>query len=103
MTTRPDQKLDADRITRGLEELPQWTAERGRLHRTFKFADFTTAFAWMSACALVAEKMDHHPDWSNSYSRVTVDLTTHSADGITENDFALAHTMEGLARKLGGE
>jgi 4a-hydroxytetrahydrobiopterin dehydratase len=102
MTTRHHRKLDADRITRALEGLPGWTVDRGRLHRAFAFADFTTAFSWMSACALVAEEMGHHPDWSNSYSRVTVDLTTHSIGGLTEADLTLARRMDDLARELGG-
>jgi 4a-hydroxytetrahydrobiopterin dehydratase len=68
-----------------------------RLTRIFRFPDFVGAFAFMSACALVAEKLNHHPDWSNVYATVTVALTTHDAGGLTELDFKLAREMDRLA------
>ena len=74
-----------------------WTIEDGKLHRAFRFEDFVTAFAFMSACALVAERMNHHPEWFNVYNRVTVDLTTHDAGGLTELDFELAAYMSTFA------
>jgi 4a-hydroxytetrahydrobiopterin dehydratase len=72
----------------------------GKLHREYKFADFASAFGFMAAAALRAEAMNHHPDWSNVYNRVTVDLVTHDANGITANDLDLAAKFEEIARKL---
>ena len=85
--------LSAQEITDRLEALEGWSVENGKLHRSFSFSDFTEAFAFMTRAALHAEKMDHHPEWSNVYNRVEVDLTTHDAGGITELDFALAKVM----------
>lgn len=79
-----------------LKELPSWSAAEGRdaISRTFKFADFATAFAWMSRIALAAEKLDHHPEWFNVYNRVEVTLATHDAGGVTELDVQLAKIMD---------
>ncbi len=77
--------------------LGEWTIEAGKLHRQFKFRDFAEAFAFMSEIAIRAEKMDHHPEWSNVYSRVVVDLVTHDAGGLTELDFRLAVLMDRAA------
>jgi 4a-hydroxytetrahydrobiopterin dehydratase len=74
-----------------------WEIVDGKLHREFRFRDFVEAFGFMSRCALVAEKMDHHPEWSNVWNRVTVDLVTHDAGGITDLDTQLASTMNELA------
>jgi len=74
--------------------LKDWTEERAGIKREFKFKNFIEAFSFMTAVALEAEKLNHHPDWSNSYNRVNVALTTHSAGGITQNDFDLANRME---------
>ena len=82
---------------------PEWARAddaREAVSRRFKFADFKTAWAFMSACALKAEQMDHHPEWFNVYSTVDVVLTTHDAGGVTEKDAELADFMEGLAGKL---
>jgi 4a-hydroxytetrahydrobiopterin dehydratase len=95
--TRPA-KLGDDAIRERLAGLPGWTLADGKLHRVFKFADFSAAFGFMTAVALVAEKMDHHPEWTNVYNRVTVDLQTHDAGGVTTLDFALASAMDRLAR-----
>ena len=76
---------------------PDWEIVDGRLHRRFQFVDFVEAFAFMTAVALVAEKMDHHPDWENVWNKVTVRLNTHDAGGITVLDFKLASTMTTLA------
>jgi 4a-hydroxytetrahydrobiopterin dehydratase len=84
----------ADRLT----DLEGWTVENEKLHRSYAFADFTEAFAFMTRSALHAEKMDHHPEWSNVYNRVEVDLTTHDAGGLTELDFMLAELMNQAAR-----
>ena len=77
-----------------LKKLPGWSVVNGNLHRVFEFKDFSQAFAFMTRVALAAEKMDHHPDWSNVWNKVTVDLSTHSAGGLTQNDFDLAAKMQ---------
>jgi 4a-hydroxytetrahydrobiopterin dehydratase len=74
-----------------------WEVVDGKLHREYVFADFVAAFGFMASIALVAEKMDHHPDWSNSWNKVTVDLVTHDDGGITERDIRLAARMNELA------
>lgn len=76
----------------------EWALESGKLQRTFQFQDFVGAFGFMSQVALVAERMNHHPEWFNVYRTVRVDLTTHDAGGISESDFELAAAMEALAR-----
>ena len=79
-----------------LAELPGWSVVDGRLHRELTFADFSEAFAFMTRVALVAEKVDHHPDWSNSWNRVTIDLVSHDAGGLTDRDFAFAGRVNQL-------
>ena len=95
-TGRP-QALTTQEIETRLATLEGWKLEDGKLHREFRFENFVEAFGFMSRSALIAEKMDHHPEWSNVYSRVRVDLTTHDADGVTELDFSLAMAMNELA------
>jgi 4a-hydroxytetrahydrobiopterin dehydratase len=90
-------RLEADEITTRLAALPGWTLEAGKLHRSYRFADFVEAFSFMTAAALVAERMDHHPEWLNVWNTVRIDLTTHDANGVTAKDFALAAAMERLA------
>ena len=82
-----------------LAQLTGWSAAEGRdaITKTFKFADFNTAFGWMTRIALAAEKLDHHPEWFNVYSRVAVLLATHDADGVTELDVTLAKIMDAAA------
>jgi 4a-hydroxytetrahydrobiopterin dehydratase len=79
-----------------LANLPGWAfdAARNGLHKSFKFADFIEAFAFMTRIALEAEKADHHPDWSNVWNRVDILLSTHSAGGVTARDIALAKRIE---------
>lgn len=72
-------------------------AQADRLKKTFRFKDFSAAFGWMTRVALRAEVLDHHPDWSNSWNRVEVSLTTHDRKGLTELDLALARAMDDLA------
>ncbi len=86
-------RLEADAVRVRLKEIPGWELREGKLHREFNFHDFVEAFAFMTASALAAERLDHHPEWSNVYNRVRVDLTTHSAGGVTEKDFELARSM----------
>ena len=80
-----------------LGDVPGWTIDNGELVRTFTFSDFVAAFGFMASAALVAEKMNHHPDWSNVYNRVSVRLTTHEVDGLSKLDFELAAKMSDLA------
>ena len=93
-------KLDPAALAHALRALPQWQKEPNRdaITRTLTFADFNQAFAFMTRVALLAEKMDHHPEWSNVYRTVTVTLTTHDAGGVTERDLALARAIDGFAR-----
>ncbi len=79
--------------------LPGWSQTPGRdaIAKTYRFADFNAAFAFMTRVALAAEKADHHPEWTNVYNRVDVVLTTHDAGGVTEKDIALARFMEAAA------
>jgi len=90
-------KLEESEIRSKLSALPEWELVEGKLRRSFKFADFVQAFRFMTAVALVAEKLDHHPDWSNVYNRVTIELVTHDAGGVTELDFELAQAANRLA------
>jgi len=71
-----------------------WAILEGKLHKTFEFENFITAFAFMTQVALNAEKMDHHPEWFNVYREVTIDLATHDAGGITDKDFKLARAID---------
>jgi 4a-hydroxytetrahydrobiopterin dehydratase len=87
-------KLSKQEIAAGLRTLKGWSVVRGNLHRMFKFKDFTQAFGFMKRVALAADRMDHHPDWSNAYNKVTVNLSTHSAGGLTKSDFELAGEIE---------
>ena len=82
-----------------LAQLSGWTAAEGRdaIVKTFRFKDFNAAFGFMTRAALAAEKLDHHPEWSNVYNRVEVLLATHDADGVTELDVALAKIMDEAA------
>jgi len=94
--TRP-QKIGADAA---LARLPGWSkapGERDAIQRTFKFKDFNAAFGFMTRVALMADKLDHHPEWFNVYNRVEVTLATHDADGVTELDVQLAGFMNDAA------
>jgi 4a-hydroxytetrahydrobiopterin dehydratase len=93
-------RISDSEIQAALPRLAGWKLNQGKLEREYKFADFTHAFGFMAAAATVAEAMGHHPDWSNSYNRVKIELTTHDAGGITKKDLELAGKFEELARKL---
>lgn len=81
-----------------LRELPGWAVQDGKLHKTFRFGSFAQAIGWMVSVAVWADKMDHHPEWSNVYNRVTVDLSTHDlGNAISQLDVDLARRMEDLA------
>ena len=91
------QRLSDSEISEGLASLPGWERRGDRLARSFRFGSFVRAFGWMASVALVAEKLDHHPEWRNVYGTVEVELTTHDADGITGVDLELAAEMSRLA------
>lgn len=93
------QKLSAEARSWALAQLNGWSDVAGRdaIHKKFVFGDFNAAFGFMTRAALVAEKMDHHPEWSNVYKTVEVTLSTHDAGGLTELDVKLAETMDKLA------
>jgi 4a-hydroxytetrahydrobiopterin dehydratase len=97
-TVAPAQKLSPAELEAALRSLEGWSLAEGKLHREFKFADFSAAFAFMTRVALEAEKRDHHPNWSNVWNRVVVDLFTHDAGGITEKDAAFAKRIGELAK-----
>jgi len=92
------QKLDEDARAALLDRFPGWAHEptRDAITRRFTFADFAQAFGFMASVAIIAEKMDHHPEWSNVYNRVDILLTTHDADGLSERDARLAEAIEAL-------
>jgi 4a-hydroxytetrahydrobiopterin dehydratase len=90
-------RLSDTEIQTALTQLTGWSLQGNKLHRQFKFANFNEAFGFMTRLALVAEKMGHHPEWFNVYNRVTLDLTTHDAGGITELDVKLAEQANGFA------
>ena len=92
-------KLSKQEIVAGLRKLDGWGIVKGNLHRMFEFKNFRQAFGFMKRVALAADRMDHHPDWSNAYNKVTIDLSTHSAGGLTKNDFELA----GKIQKIHGQ
>jgi 4a-hydroxytetrahydrobiopterin dehydratase len=83
-----------------VSDLDGWTltADGKAIHRDLDFDGFVAAFGFMTKVALVAEKMDHHPDWLNSWNRVEITLTSHDAGGVTERDIALARAINGLAK-----
>ena len=91
------QLTDAER-TQALETLPDWSLRPdGRaIERKFKFADFSEAFGFMARLALLADKQDHHPEWSNVYNRVEITLTTHDAGGLSLRDVAMAKAIDAL-------
>jgi 4a-hydroxytetrahydrobiopterin dehydratase len=93
------QKLAGDARKTALARLAGWSEvkDRDAISKTFAFRDFNEAFGFMTRAALVAEKLDHHPEWFNVYKTVTVTLSTHDAGGLTELDIKLAETMDRLA------
>ena len=93
-------KLSETELRNALASAPGWEVRDGKLHREYRFPDFAHAIGFMTAAAVGIEKMNHHPEWLNVYNRVTVDLTTHDAGGITERDFKLATLLDGIAAKL---
>lgn len=90
-------KLSDAQIQENLEQLDGWTVEDGKLHKEFQFDNFVSAFGFMTQLALVAESLNHHPEWFNVYNRVTIDLMTHDADGISELDFQWAKQADTIS------
>lgn len=97
-------RLTEEERRQGLVELPAWRLleEREAIARSFRFASFNDAFGFMTRVALLAEKLDHHPEWTNVYDRVDVVLTTHDAGGLTSLDLRLARAMERIAAQHRG-
>ncbi len=87
--------LESD-IDEELKKLTGWSVKNDKLHKEFQFDNFNQAFGFMTRAAMEIEKMNHHPEWFNVYNRITVDLTTHDADGITNNDVNLAKILNSL-------
>jgi len=96
-------KLSLEEREALLAELPDWSAlnDREAISRSFKFKSFNQAFGFMTRVAIQAEKLDHHPEWFNVYSRVDVTLTTHDCDGLSERDAKLASFMDKAAASMG--
>lgn len=94
MTNR--ERLDDAAVRTKLEQLEGWILDDGRLHRRFEFDDFVHAFGFMTSVALVAERMNHHPDWMNVYNRVEVHLSSHDVGGLSDRDFELARRISAL-------
>jgi 4a-hydroxytetrahydrobiopterin dehydratase len=90
-------KLDEPEINARLSEIEGWSYEDGSLTREFQFSNFVAAFGFMSSVALLAEKLDHHPNWSNVYNTVSIALNTHDAGGVTDFDFVLAGQINEVA------
>jgi 4a-hydroxytetrahydrobiopterin dehydratase len=89
--------LSGAALEAALDQREGWAVVDGKLHRVFEFADFSEAFGFMTRVALAAEKLDHHPDWSNSWNKVTVSIVNHAAGGITEQCFDLAERIDAAA------
>lgn len=89
-------KLTEDQIKKELENLSGWKVVNGKLHKDFVFKDFIEAFGFMCTASMHIEKMNHHPEWFNVYNKVNVDLMTHDAGGITQNDISLARILNSL-------
>lgn len=93
------EKLSDAALDKALADLPGWrrAEDRHAISKSFSFTDFNAAFGWMTRIALIAEKMDHHPEWFNVYKSVDVTLATHDAGGVSEKDLAMARAMDRLA------
>lgn len=95
MSTTPTKLSDAQ-IASKLAQHPQWTRQNHAITRTLVFDDFVKAFGFMSQVAILAQEMNHHPDWQNVYNKVTINLCTHDVDGISDMDFKLAQKIDAL-------
>lgn len=95
MSPRPA-VLSAEDLDLCLASVPDWDLTDGSLHRSLTFADFSEAFAFMTSVAAVAEELDHHPDWSNSWNRVDIGIVSHDAGGVTDRCVELARRIDAL-------
>jgi 4a-hydroxytetrahydrobiopterin dehydratase len=91
-------KLSSEEVRVALSALHGWSESGGMLHRVFQFPSFVDAFGFMTRVALIAEKLNHHPDWSNVYNKVTIDLHTHDLGGISTLDCEFAEKVNSLLR-----
>ncbi len=91
-------KLDDQEIAERLVALENWSLHQGKLRRELRFADFNQAFGFMTRVALIAEALGHHPEWSNVWNRVDIELSTHDVGGISDKDFDLARRIDQVAR-----
>lgn len=89
-------KLSVSEVSSRLAQLPAWRIDSGKLRRDFVFENFVAAFGFMTRVAILAEKADHHPEWSNVYNKVQIELTTHDAGGLSDRDFSLARQIDAL-------
>lgn len=92
--------LSIDEIQLKLKDHSEWSLKDKKLHRDFQFKDFKQAFAYMTKVADIAERMNHHPEWFNVYNRLSIELTTHDAGGISEKDFELATQLDQIYAKI---
>jgi len=90
------EKLSSEQIENELKNLDGWTVKNGKLHKDFQFDDFNQAFGFMTRAAMHIEKMNHHPEWFNVYNKLSVELMTHDAGGITQKDVSLAKILNSL-------
>jgi len=91
-------KLSQQALKESVKTLNAWEVIEGKLHKELTFKDFISAFAFMTQVALVAERDNHHPEWSNVYNRVVIDLITHESSGITQKDIKLAHFIDSISQ-----
>ncbi len=91
------ERLSPEKISEELKNLPGWSIKDEKLHKDFEFESFNQAFGFMTRAAMEIEKMNHHPEWFNVYNKLSVDLMTHDAGGITENDIQLAKILNSLS------
>lgn len=89
-------KLSHEEVLNAIASLKDWSLVEGKLHKEFKFKNFVEAFGFMTQVAILAEKMNHHPEWFNVYNKVAIDLTTHDAGGISQRDLKLAQEIDAL-------
>ena len=89
-------KLTEEQIQTEIEKLSKWSIVDGKLHKYIEFSSFNEAFGFMTRASMEIEKMNHHPEWFNVYNKLTIDLMTHDAGGITENDINLAKILDSL-------
>jgi 4a-hydroxytetrahydrobiopterin dehydratase len=95
-------RLGKDEIEKALDGLPAWSLSANglKLERTLRFEDFVSAFGFMTQAAMIAERMGHHPEWANVWNRIDIELTTHTANGVTVLDIELARKLDAIAERF---